>query len=72
VGRGIGEPAPRDHELEAPRVSRSLPRSIRGGQQQKAEARGVERAAIEGGMRDLGQELGDRSAVKIALAVKGS
>ena len=71
MGRGIGEPAPRDHELERAGESLLAAEAFAAGVHIGPERRGPERAAIEGGMRDLGQELGGSERGEDALAREG-
>src|SRR5207247_10690162 len=71
VGGGIGEPAPRDHELERAGESLLAAEAFAAGVHIGPERRGPERAAIEGGMRDLGQELGGSKRGEDALAREG-
>ena len=53
VGGGIGQPAPRDHELERAGEPLLAPEAFAAGISKGLKRRGAKRAAIEGGMRDL-------------------
>ncbi len=71
VGGGIGEPAPRDHELEGAGEPLLAAEAFAAGSSKRPKRRGVERAAIEGGMRHLGKELGGSERGEDALAREG-
>src|SRR5882672_3394697 len=71
VGGGIGEPAPLDHELERAGEPLLAAEAFAAGGSKGPKRRGVERAAIEGGMRDLGKELGGSERGEDALAREG-
>src|SRR2546425_2362187 len=71
VGGSIGEPAPRDHELERAGEPLLAAEAFTAGISKGLECRGAQRAAIEGGMRDLGQELGGSEGGEDALTREG-